>query len=94
MSTPTLDSLQDEYLACMDYDAKNDVAKAQRFVTACRGLAMLLPTSTSRGGVGGTNSATFDLRRIAMEGDRAASWLRMRKIPLGPLYADLGGMRE
>lgn len=94
MSTPTVDSLQNEYLACADYDATNDVAKARRFVAACRGLMLLLPTSTSRGGVGGTNSVTFDTRRIAKEGDMAASWLRMRSVPVGPVYADLGGIRE
>lgn len=94
MSTPTLESLQNDYLLCADYDATNDVVKAQRFVTACRGLALLLPTSTSRGGVGGTNSMTFDLRRIAIEGDRAASWLRLRRLPIGEIYADLGGIRE
>lgn len=94
MSTPTVDSLQSEYLACADYDATNDVEKAQRFVTACRGLTLLLPSSTSRGGVGGTNSVSFDLRRIALEGDRAASWLRLRRLPIGEFYADLGGIRE
>lgn len=94
MSMPTLESLQNDYLLCLDYDSKNDVAKAQRFVAACRGLTMLLPTTATRGGVGGSNSMSFDVRRVSLEGDRAAAWLRMRKLPIGAVYSDLGGIRE
>ena len=83
MAVNTLAQAKSQYLSNADYAEDLSVAKAKRFVTACRALLVHLPSSATKG----ANSAGFRVDLIAKEMEMAQAWLEKHdsdQIP-GPL---------
>jgi len=71
-STTTLAEAKAEYLANAGYAETGSVATAKAFVTACRALIVLLPSSSTSG----PKRADFSVASIKEERDRAEQWIK------------------
>jgi hypothetical protein len=77
MSTtaPTIEDIENAYLANANYEAQGSVTMCQAFLAACRMLLLRRPAEVRRGAKGSTFSTTFDMAMIRQELLAARQWL-------------------
>ncbi len=63
-ASSTLAEIRAEYVATASYEEDGDVAKAQRFVTACRALLVMLPANAMHNNMA---QAGFNIEQIAAQ---------------------------
>lgn len=79
MSSITITTVQSQLLENIDFAETKSVAKATKFITACKQYRVLLPTSSSNGGT----SVGYDITQIETMQAQAEQFVRANSNPSG-----------
>ncbi|MDE2100771.1 MAG: hypothetical protein KGL39_26230 [Patescibacteria group bacterium] len=88
--TTTLPQLKQLYLANAGYAEDNSVAAARAFVSACRGLIVMLPAKSAHGKGG---SVEFDPAMVQKQLEEARAWIAANSAP-GVIHPSFGNFRD